>query len=167
MDCDKYKEDLHGYVSGSLNELEHRAVIKHLKSCEKCREEVLEIRELRKLLKCSSESIITPPMDLKASIMSSINLRKYKKVYKSTLGELTNWGMSLVAAGFIMLFINLAPIDNITKVGNELNTTTTNISERLHQPLSSFGKSFDNVTEKFMELDGITGRLEREKKGGK
>ena len=107
-----------------------------------------------------------PPMDLKSGIMASINLKKYKKVYKNTLGELANWGMSLVAAGLILLFINVTPSDNIARVQNEWDYTKANISQKIQQPFSSINEGFGKFTERITQLDGITGRIEREKEGG-
>lgn len=167
MDCNKYRENLHGFAAGNLSELENKAIIKHLKACEKCRKEVDEIREIRRLLKCSSESVVFPPIDLKSNIMSSINLKKYKNTYKATLGELTNWGMSLVAAGLILLFINITPTDNIAKAHKELDIDSVSITQKIYQPFSLISKGLDSVTEKIMKLDGISGRIERQIKGGK
>lgn len=144
MNCDKYRVNLYGFAAGSLNDLENKAILKHLKSCEKCRKEVDEIRDIRRLLKSGSESVVSPQTDLKSNIMNSINLKKYKNAYKATLGELTNWGMSLVAAGLILLFINLSPTEKI-----------------IFQPINSINKSVGGFTEKIMELDGISGRIER------
>lgn len=152
MNCDKYREVLHEFAAGSLNELDSKAIEKHLKICESCRREVYEIREIRRLLKSSSECIAFPPIDLKSNIMSSVNLGKYNSIYKATLGELTNWGMSLVAAGFILLFMNLAPMSNVT---------AANISEKVMNPMAAINKSVDGFSEKIMELDGISGRIER------
>lgn len=166
MCCNEYRNSLHEYASGKLSELEGYKTARHLKSCDKCRREVEEIRKLKAFLQSDHKEALTPPADLKAGIMASINLNKYKKVHRNTIGELANWGMSLVAAGLILLFINVTPTDNIMRVQNELNNTKENITEKISQPFSSINRSFNKFTEGITQLDGITGRIEREKKGG-
>ena len=166
MCCNEYRNSLHEYASGKLSELESRAISKHIKSCDKCRSELEEIKEMKAFLKLGAQENVMPPIDLKAGIMASINLNKYKKVYKNTLGELANWGMSLVAAGLILLFINVTPADDLVRVQNEWDNRAENISEKIYQPFSAINERLDKFTERITQLDGITGRIEREKKGG-
>jgi hypothetical protein len=166
MCCNEYRNSLHEYASGKLSELESRAITKHIKSCGNCRRELEEIKSMKAFLKSGTQENVMPPMDLKAGIMASINLNKYKKKYKNTLGELANWGMSLVAAGLILLFINVTPADDLVRVQNEWDNRAVNISEKIHQPFSAINERLYRFTERFTQLDGITGRIEREKKGG-
>jgi anti-sigma factor RsiW len=166
MCCSEYRNSLHEYASGRLSELECHAIARHLKTCDKCRSEVEEIKGMKVFLKSGFQENLMPPMDLKSGIMASIDLKKYKKVYKNTLGELANWGMSLVAAGLILLFINVAPVDNIAQVQNGWDNTKENITEKINHPFSSLNQGFDKFTKRITELDGITGRIEREKEGG-
>ena len=166
MCCNEYRNNLHEYASGGLSELECHAIARHLKTCDKCRREVEEIKEMKAFLKSGFQENVVPLMNLKSGIMASINLKKYKKVYKKNLGELANWGMSLVAAGVILLFINVTPSDNIARVQNEWDNTKENITQKMQQPFSSINEGLDKFTKKITQLDGITGRIEREKKGG-
>lgn len=166
MSCDEYRNILHEYASGSLSELEHHAAAKHIKSCSRCRREVEEITKLKAILKSGSQDVIIPPADLKSEIMASINPKKYKKVHKNTMGELANWGMSLVAAGLILLLINAAPADDLTRAQNVWENRAENISEKIQQPLASISESLDRFTKSITELDGITWRIEKVKKGG-
>jgi len=152
MDCGKCMENLHSYISGSLNELESKVISKHLKTCDKCRKRANEIMELKRLAKISSEGVVIPPPELKESIMAAIDFGKYKNVYKATFGEFTSWGKSLVAAGFIMLMINIAPAD-ISKVSN--------VTDKIIKPLSTINQSVGSFSNKVLELDGISGRIER------
>ena len=137
MCCDENRKMLHEYASGKLSELESHAVAKHLKSCDRCRRELAEIKELKAFLKSDIQKNIRLPADLKFSIMSSIDLKRYKKSYKNTLGELANWGMSLVAAGLILLILNMAPREDLVRVQNDVYNTGENITKRISQPLSS------------------------------
>ncbi len=82
------------------------------------------------------------------------------------MGELANWGMSLVAAGLILLFINAAPTENIVNVQNEWDNTKQNITQKIYHPFSSINEGLDRFTKRITELNGITGRMEREKEGG-
>lgn len=166
MCCNEYRNSLHEYASNSLSELEYHAVSKHLKTCEKCRRELEEIKAMKAILSSGFEENLMPPVDLKASIMASINLRKYKKAYKNTLGELANWGMSLVAAGVILLFINVAPVQNMALVQSELDSTRQSIARIISRPFSSISEGLDKITERITELDGISGRIERDREGG-
>lgn len=166
MCCNECKNSLHEYASGKLSELEHHAIARHLKTCEKCRRELEEIGAMKAILKSGFQDNMMPPMDLKSGIMASINLNKYKKTYKSTLGELANWGMSLVAAGLILLIMNVAPVDNMVQVQNDWDNTKQSITQKIYQPFSSINEGLDKFTKRITELDGITGRIERDKKGG-
>jgi hypothetical protein len=166
MCCNEYKNSLHEYASGKLSELEGHAVAKHLKTCDKCRRELEEIKQMKAFLKFSLQESMAPDSGLKSSIMASINLKKYKKASKNSWGELANWGMSLVAAGLILLFVNVAPADNMVQVQNDWNSTKESISESMHLPFSRINEGFGTFTAKITELDGITGRIERQKKGG-
>ncbi|HYE81608.1 MAG TPA: zf-HC2 domain-containing protein [Clostridia bacterium] len=166
MCCNEIRNNLHGYASGKLNELESHSTAKHLKSCDKCRRELEEIRAMKIFLKSDLRENVTPPLDLKSGIMASINLNKYKKVYKNTLGELANWGMSLVAAGLILLFASIGPADNIVQVRNDWDNAREGIRDKIYQPFSSINERLDKFTDRITQLDGITGRMEREKEGG-
>ncbi len=165
MCCSEYRNSLHEYVSGGLSELESHAIARHLKTCDRCRSELDEIIGMKAFLKSGFQENVAP-MNLKSEIMASINLKKYKKAYKNTLGELANWGMSLVAAGLILLFINVAPVENIEQVQSGWDNTKENISQKIYHPFSSINEGLDKFTRKISELDGVTGRIEREKKGG-
>ncbi|MHB1393905.1 MAG: anti-sigma factor family protein [Clostridia bacterium] len=166
MCCSEYRNSFHEYASGVLSELECHVIARHLKTCDKCRREVEEIKEMKSFLKPAFQENMMLPMDLKSGIMTSINLKRYKKAYENTLGELANWGMSLVAAGLILLFINVAPTDNIMHVQNEWDNTKVNITQKIYQPFSSINEGLDKFTKRISDLDGITGRIEREKEGG-
>lgn len=166
MCCNEYRYNLHEYSTGTLSELESRAIARHLKSCENCRRELQEIRDIRSILKPGIQDMVLPPADLKSSIMKSINLKKYKISHRGTIGELANWGMSLVAAGLILFLLNVAPAGNMAQAQNDWDTRKENIREKLYQPFSSINEGLDKFTERITQLDGITGRMEREKKGG-
>ncbi|MEA4848204.1 MAG: zf-HC2 domain-containing protein [Clostridiaceae bacterium] len=166
MCCNENRGMLHEYATGKLSELESRAVERHLKSCDRCRRELAEIKELKAFLRSSLREDVMPPADLKSSIMASINLKKYKKVYKDALGELANWGMSLVAAGLILLFINAAPADDLIRVQKELDNTRESFTQKIYQPFNSINEGINNFTKGITQLDGITARIEREKEGG-
>lgn len=166
MRCNEYRNNLHEYAKGKLCELESRATAKHLKTCDECRKELEEIKELKALLMSGFQESMMPPMDLKSSIMASINLKKYKKANKNNWGELANWGMSLVAAGLILLLINVTPMENILRAQNEWDDTKENITQKIYQPFSSINERLDKLTERVTQLDGITGRIEKGKEGG-
>jgi hypothetical protein len=166
MCCNEYRYDLHEYSTGKLSELESHAVARHLKSCDKCRRELEEIKEMKEFLKLGPQGTVLHPIDLKSQIMASIDLEKYKRVYKNTLGELANWGMSLVAAGLILLLINIAPAGDITQAQNDWDITRESVKEKIYQPFGSINEGLDKFTDRITQLDGITGRIEREKKGG-
>jgi len=80
---------------------------------------------------------------------------------------MANLGMSLVAAGLILLILNTAPKDDLVRVQNELYNTGENITQKISQPFSSINERIDNLTNSITQLDGIMGRIEREKEGGK
>lgn len=166
MCCNDYRYNLHEYSTGKLSELESHAIARHLKSCEKCRRELQEIREIKSILKPDIKDMVLPPIDMKAEIMKTINLKKYKTAHHNTLGEVANWGMSLVAAGLILLLLNVAPAGNVSHMQNDWDSRKESVKERLYQPISSINEGLDKFTSRITQLDGITGRMEMEKKGG-
>ncbi len=166
MHCNKYKNIYHEYVSGKLNELESHAVAKHLKSCDKCRREVEEIRELRTILRDGFHEGIAAPAGLKSDIMALIDLKKYKNIHKNNLGEMASWGMSLVAAGLILLFINMTPQDRIARVQYKWGARSGHIVQKIYRPFDSINGGLEKLTDGIVQLDGITGRLEKGREGG-
>jgi|GEM_PF-862237 len=166
MCCNDYRYNLHEYSTGKLSELESHAIARHLKSCEKCRRELQEINNIKSILRPGIKDMVMPPIDLKADIMKSINLKKYKTSHHNTLGELANWGMSLVAAGLILLLLNAAPARDVSQLQNNWDSKRDSMKERFYQPLSSISEGLDKFTSGITQLDGITGRMEMEKKGG-
>lgn len=158
MNCSLYKEKLHSYISGSLSEMESRAVKKHLELCGDCREEAAQIKKAKLYLAALRKDSVPPP-NLKSNIMAAIDLNKYKPKKKKDLSQLRNWGISLVASGLILMVLNTADISTIEKF-------TGTIYQKAAFPISIFNKSMAGISDTLINLNGATGNIERQIKGG-
>lgn len=158
MDCSKCRESLHSYVSDALDTGGSTAVRRHLESCSKCSMEFTEILRLRELGRAAAGAIRLP-QELKDSIMASIDLERYKPAKKKNSNELVKWGMSLVAAGLVMLLLNSVP-------ASYTHTFMPVRHGKIIQTVDSFSRGFDRMSEELIQLDGITERLGKQYKGG-
>ncbi len=167
MDCSKYRQSLHAYASGSLSELEMQAVATHLGKCEKCRKEAEEIDLLRGFFAECTPKAPAPDEEMRASVLAAIDLTRYKPVRKAKGREMANWGMSLVAAGLILLIISITPNgESLMQSNMSLIKLGECFGEKLSQPISRINNGINGITDSIIQLDGISGRLEKGKKGG-
>lgn len=158
MDCNKCREKLHDYAKDSLDISSSIAVDKHLGICADCRRElddILRLKEIGKTFDYSPEL----QRELRTSIMASIDPGRYKQPKRKNTNEMMKWGISMVAAGLVMMVLNIMPVTT-----NVMNVPTNH--SKLIQSLDNFGKGFTSMSQRLIQLDGITERLQREHKGG-
>ena len=166
MNCDRHKVSLYSYNRGNINQFEKSVLSKHIEECEECSRELHEIKTIEAVFDCCREDIQLPA-DFSTSIMGSINLDKYKDAKKKRLKSLANIGLSMVAAGFMIFTLNLTAfkLDREIVEGSLVNAVNA-VGSRLTNPVKSMNKSVSSLGDSLIKLNGISGRLERQYKGG-
>lgn len=166
MNCSKYKDKLHSYIKNNLKESERLELTAHLKSCFDCNRKIAEIKKAEDFFRASKITLspmIMPPPDLKLNIMAAIDLNKYKVPKKKNLFDLSNWGLSMVAAGLILFILNMAPgVNQFDTAGNQLYNGSDSLGKKMAVSMHSLGQSASGIE----KLDGITMRIENAIKGG-
>jgi hypothetical protein len=76
MNCAEYKELLVGYVEGLLEASEKQAIEQHLKDCQKCREEIEQLKGLQQRLVANGDAV--GRTDLQEQVMNGI-IREQKQ----------------------------------------------------------------------------------------
>lgn len=110
MTCYRSQNNWHSYVKNSLSEAELDEMTSHLAHCSECKNTVSLIQETASILVKSRADLI-PPSSIKINVMMTIDKNRYKKsAYSSCHFELKNWGLSLVAAGFLLFTLNLTSL---------------------------------------------------------
>lgn len=109
MTCYRSRDNWHSYVKNSLNEAELEGMSTHLTHCSECRELVSVIQETAGIL-AKIRITLSPPAAIKLNVMMAIDKNRYKNVNSSSLFELKNWGLSMVAAGLLLLALNLTSL---------------------------------------------------------
>ncbi|MFZ5353045.1 MAG: anti-sigma factor family protein [Bacillota bacterium] len=167
MNCDRHKTGLYSFVKGNMNEFEKKVLAEHRQECADCRKELHELKIIEAIYdECFP--MIQLPANFTAGIMASVNLKKYKDEKKKKLRNLANIGMSMVAAGILMILLNFSPIsvgDSSTQ--SSLHNTVNSISSKVAQPVNYINRGVSNLTGKLINLNGIFGRIETQIKGGK
>lgn len=109
MTCYRSREDWHSYVIKSLSEAELEVLSTHLTYCPECRDLVSVIQETADIL-TMNQVILKPPASIKLNVMKAIDKNRYKKVTSSHVFQLKNWGFSMLAAGLLLLALNLTAL---------------------------------------------------------
>ncbi|MHB8076249.1 zf-HC2 domain-containing protein [Desulfosporosinus fructosivorans] len=109
MTCYRSRNNWHSYVKASLNEAELEDMTAHLTHCSECLDIVSIIQETAGIF-AKSQVILSPPSTIKLNVMMAIDKNRYKKVSFPHLLELKNWGFSMVAAGVLLLALNLTSL---------------------------------------------------------
>ncbi|MCR1898283.1 zf-HC2 domain-containing protein [Irregularibacter muris] len=120
MDCTIIRLNLELFEKGELDEQRQKGMEEHLRMCPQCAEELKEIQTINALL----DKIEIPqlPDNFTMNIMNKIN--KLQGTTNKTTNHWQNfrkWGISFVAAGFIMLLLNF------TSLGTTIATLSTNL----------------------------------------
>ena len=149
LNCSRIKNSLHGYLAGDIEGLEKILIEEHIKSCNVCKEELEQIKDMKRLLKGCSDDVLAPQGFI-TDIMTNIDVKRYKISQKNVVYSLKSLGASLVCAGIMLFMLNT----NVEVLPNSI------------EPMSVIDKGVTQIADKIMKLDGITGRIENKLYGG-
>lgn len=155
MTCYRSKDNWHSYVKNSLNEAELNGLADHLTQCPECRKLVSVIQETERLL-AKSRVTLCPPASLKLNVMMAIDKNRYKETSSYSFPQtqksanadqrfgLNNWGLSMIAAGLLLLALNLTSLAPNFESGQfvELNSQ---IGKQLAHPFDKMRQAFGGV----------------------
>lgn len=98
---------LGAYLDGELNQRDSAAVEAHLETCQACREELHELRELSTMLRETSEPEFTPASDFKAQLMLQMPRRDETLHPAPNNQVLPLMAPALVLSGWIFIQVTL------------------------------------------------------------
>ncbi|MTI68210.1 MAG: hypothetical protein FH753_16645 [Firmicutes bacterium] len=142
MDCKEILNLSDYYHEDKLNEIQKMKVDKHLKECKSCKEEYREMENLFKALKTQSE-FISPPSDFTEKLMNKINKEeKLKRIKRITTQR---WGLSFVAAGLLIMFLNFTTIGDMNILSKNIYNETYKINKTFIRPISKISEIIDST----------------------
>ncbi len=148
LQCSRVRRSLYSYMKGDIEGLEKYMIKEHLNECPSCMEEYERIQDIQSILSNIGKRT-KAPLDLSFGIMNAIDLEKYKVSGIYALNNLKNWGISFIAAGFIIAAMNINPfIDVSTNHSHNHNTTISNIGkiqDGIIAPIKLFNRSIVDV----------------------
>jgi len=166
MSCKTYSIMLHSYLNNELNELETKEVSKHLEKCPDCTKEAEEIKKLKVLASAVKIDMIQLE-GLKKNIMSAIRLTKKVRTLSYDIKVLSRLGTSLVACGVLALFLNFSALgSNLEAHSDKFDYRVQEIGQKIGQPISVINKGLSEMSNKIIDLNGITFRIQQRNRGG-
>ena len=81
MNCIEYSELISAYVDGMLNPQEEEKLMKHLKMCKRCNQDLRNLKQLQKL--CSQMEEVSLPDTFHTDLMKRIKIEKKVKPLRS------------------------------------------------------------------------------------
>ncbi len=120
MTCEKIERMLDRYIRKELEEEFKKEVESHLLTCEACNEEWRIQKALHRMLDLPAQ--IKAPPDFTFEVMAKVQKIHRKRERPNALYK--GWGRSLVAAGILMIVINVAGISNHVNYNQVLYKTS-------------------------------------------
>ncbi|MBS4537973.1 zf-HC2 domain-containing protein [Clostridium sp. D2Q-11] len=146
MDCKEVQKNIDRYIENKLDIKNKILFENHIDSCHICKREFEDIRYIFSEL---NESIsINPPPNFTSNIMKKINKNKVMTFNKSR----KIWGASLVAAGFLLFFINnFASEIDVNTLSRNLYLNSINVNKKIVKPFGDISEliniPFDRLNE--------------------
>lgn len=166
MSCKTYKVLLHSYINNELSIEEKVELEKHLQECPECRRELEEIRQLKQIISTSKPDII-PLIDIKKNIMAAIKVTIKRRAITYDIKVLGRLGASLIACGILVLFLNFSLLgNNLEAHNNRVSLGVQDIEQKISQPFGALSRGLSDMSDKLMDLNGITFRLKQKVRGG-
>ena len=104
---DLMQSKLGAYLDGELSRRDQIEVESHLETCQACRDELEELRQLSHLLRAAPQPDFTPALDFKAQLMLQLP-RRDETLNAGPNGQLLPWmAPTLVMAGWIFIQVTL------------------------------------------------------------
>ncbi|MTI68974.1 MAG: zf-HC2 domain-containing protein [Firmicutes bacterium] len=148
MDCKEILNLIDYYHEDKLNEIQKMKVDKHLKECKSCKEEYREMENIFKALKTQSD-FISPPSDFTEKLMNKVNkeekLKKIKRIKRIKRITTQRWGLSFVAAGLLVMFLNFTTIGDMDILSKNIYNETYKINKTFIRPLSKISQIIDRT----------------------
>ncbi|MFT9494294.1 anti-sigma factor family protein [Anaerosolibacter sp.] len=144
MECKKIVRMLDRYIRKELDESTVQEVEAHLAACGACRRELDAQEALHQLLDFPLE--IKAPPDFTLAIMAEI--QKIHRKPRPNLVSYKGWGRSLVAAGILMLVINVAGVSKHIDYGQIIHKTSAvqeNIVFSMDEVNRNISRVFNNI----------------------
>ena len=139
MTCYRSRDNWHSYVKNSLSEAELEAMTTHLSQCPECQDLVSVIQETSGIL-TTNRVILSPPASIKLNIMMAIDKNRYKKATPSHAFQLKNWGFSMVAAGLLLLALNLTSLTPSFRSGQVVDLNSK-IGQQIVHPFAKISQA--------------------------
>lgn len=158
MTCLRNRDKWHSYVSQNLSEVELQKMTAHLEHCDKCQGIVASITETSAFLS-RNRVILDPPKEIKINVMLAIDKYKYKKEpvsHQFTLNR-RHLGVSMVAAGLILLAINLIPSARNFSSG-QLAELNFQLGQQIALPFTHLSQALNASLEKIPKLNNTEAR---------
>ncbi len=139
MNCSIVMSKIDLYFEGRLSETEVYNVQKHLEICRTCRDQYEEMGHLFSLL--SNHQVALPPLDFTENVMKELSKESNKKSSLSTVSRL---GLTLVAAGLLIVSMNIMSLNSTTeKFTKYISIGSQEFNEMIINPFQEISKGFD------------------------
>ncbi len=106
MECKRIQLHLNSYLAKSVHPILKEEIRGHLETCPGCQEELASLMELNERL--DSQPSPQPPQDFTTMVMANILAQPLPARGRSR-SSWRQWGLSLIAAGLVLLFLNSLP----------------------------------------------------------
>ncbi|KLU61090.1 hypothetical protein CEB3_c26600 [Peptococcaceae bacterium CEB3] len=149
MTCFRSRARWHRYVRKSLSAAEMRKMAAHLEKCGECRARLAAIQETADFL-AGARVDLMPPGTIKINVMAAIDQTKYKTEtgFPRLSQSSKQLGLSLLAAGLILLAINLPPVVRSLESGR-ISDPNGQIGRQIELPFTHLGEVLSVAVEKF------------------
>ncbi len=128
MECKRVRHYIESYYSGRLSARLSEQVRDHISSCDDCSRQIEFFQRLDQLL--DNQSPIPAPEDFTMKVMQKIHSVPVPQ--KSSPFMSRQWGMSLVAVGLLLFFLNLTPLGHsLVPLPQKVRTTTVSMMQQL------------------------------------
>ncbi|MTI49498.1 MAG: zf-HC2 domain-containing protein [Firmicutes bacterium] len=145
MKCKEVIEKIDLYFEKRLSDIELFNIDKHLEACNICKEEYVEYENLFSIL--SEHKIVTPPPDFTNNIIGKIEEEKIHSIKSPKFRFFTSTskiGLSLVAAGLLIVALNTSHLDSgLKEFSSVFFRGPIGISQTITNP---FGKMSQGLT---------------------
>lgn len=139
MNCSMVMSKVDLYYEGRLSDTEAFNIEKHLEICGTCRNEYKEMEYLFNLL--SDHQVALPPIDFTENVMKEISNTTSNKNRLSTVSRL---GLSLVAAGLLIVSMNIMSLSSNTDSFSEyMSTGAREFNEIIINPFQKLSRGLD------------------------
>ncbi|MFH1715477.1 MAG: zf-HC2 domain-containing protein [Elusimicrobiota bacterium] len=116
MKCKKYKIMISAYADKELNPVENNELLKHITTCEECKNELIEIQKIKAVFSEKKKAVVDDYFEtrLRAKIESNITEKK---------AHFGIFGRKMIAGAFAFMLLLTGSFIQLSKVDNKNNFT--------------------------------------------